>query len=178
MFNIEKPKSATWEDWKAWRVYAKNKYPVKYFLSETLPRYFRVKKMVYIERPIYWFKSFIVRKDHKLDLRCEIMYSEFGEIGKYKWGFVRPSEKILAATFVVLDNFVKSFEKNGSFEDYISAFNIESEYDRIYLEKLKKILEIHKFFKEEYKNLNDYNSYNKIINEKLSELMLVRDILD
>ncbi len=55
----------TWEDWEA---RMRSQYPIRYFLCETVPRYFGYKWHC-LDQWLYWLKSVTYKKRHLLDLR-------------------------------------------------------------------------------------------------------------
>ncbi len=86
----------TWEDWEE---LMRKDYPVRYFLSETLPLWFSV----HIKRPIkdawYWVACHTLpsRKYHFLDLRQP----------NYKYGWIDSDTKMIYALFNILNKFVE-----------------------------------------------------------------------
>ncbi len=84
----------TWEDWDRDN---KEEFPIRYFLSETLPDYWRA----WIARPIgaavYWVASHTTERRHILDLRNP----------GYKYGWVDADAAILYANFNLLKKFME-----------------------------------------------------------------------
>src|SRR6185295_2256450 len=70
----DEPKGKTWQDWHR---YVKQLHPTKYFIVESLPKFFRYNVYWPIKRPIekahYWLVSHLIpsRRYHMLDLRQE-----------------------------------------------------------------------------------------------------------
>jgi len=102
MFKSGNDKSHTWEDWER---KMREEYPVRYFLSETLPFTLRVKVGTPIKDAWYWLKCHMVPsyKYHLLDLRQP---KRDGELG-YRYGWIDSDTQILYALFNILNNFVK-----------------------------------------------------------------------
>lgn len=92
-------KGYCWEDYNK---YVKNNYPIRYFLNDTFSLWFSVK----IKRPIsnffYWISSFLIKKDHLLDLRQPEKTGNF-----YRWGYLNPCDKILFGCFNALVDYIE-----------------------------------------------------------------------
>jgi hypothetical protein len=88
----------TWEDWEE---KMRAEYPIRHFLGDTLPRWFRVKWRIYVHDPWYWFVSHVVpsRRYHMLDLR----QAKPG----YRYGWLDSDSQIVYALFNILNNFVE-----------------------------------------------------------------------
>lgn len=96
MFQRKGDDTPTWEDWEE---KVRKEYPVRYFMSETLPMWFRTR----IQRPIkdawYWVVCHLLpsRRYHLLDLRQPT----------YKFGWIDSDTKMLYALFNILNQFVE-----------------------------------------------------------------------
>ena len=99
MRGLCEPGDFTWEDWKE---QAKEEYPVRYFLSETVPHLWAVKVTMNIEEFTYWVKSQTYRKYHRLDLR----QPHSGTSDDYRWGWVDEDQQMLFACFNILVSYV------------------------------------------------------------------------
>jgi hypothetical protein len=97
----------TWEDFYA---RLKQDYPVRFFLSSTLPD-----TLLYAWRRTlgwklrdgwYWLKSRVWRKDHIIDLRQP--GKDQLEADYYRWGWLETDTKMLFALFTLLDEFMKN----------------------------------------------------------------------
>lgn len=99
------------DDRPTWEMYyarLKREYPVKFFLSSTLPG-----ALLYAWRRAigwklrdawYWLQSFVWRKDHLLDLRQP--GTDQLEADYYRWGWLDTDHKMLFALFNLLDEFM------------------------------------------------------------------------
>ena len=84
-------KEYCWEDWGK---EAKEKYPIRYFLSETLPLWFYINISDKISHAFYWLRSNTYKKEHFLDLR----QPKTG-LDDYRWGYIESRSRILYACF-------------------------------------------------------------------------------
>lgn len=97
----DEPKGKTWQDWHA---HVKSKYPVHYFLVETVPDWFRTKIWWPIKHPAerlhYWLVSHLIpsRRYHMLDLRQK---------NGYRYGWQDVPEKMLYAMFNLLGEYLE-----------------------------------------------------------------------
>ena len=138
LFHIEKPKALPmrffdedpdaycWEDWKR---DSKQKYPIRYFMSETVPHFFAVYFFMQIENCWYWVVSNTTRRYHMLDLRQPA--NKLGDEDYYRWGWVDECNQMLYACFNILTNYVES-RNSSPYHYHISEEGIE---------KLKKEVE-------------------------------------
>lgn len=87
----------SWEDWNR---DAKAEFPIRYFLTETLPTVW-LHCTAFVTRPIkdfvYWLKSHTTSRFHMLDIRNP----------EYDWGWVDRSEVVLYAPFAALTEFME-----------------------------------------------------------------------
>lgn len=115
----------TWEDW---REENKVKYPFRYWLTEDLPCWFRVKWMS-IDNAWYWLTCHLWRKYHLLDLRTTT----------YRYGYQDPCQQYELAVLAVLRQFLKEEE------------HLENLYDNRGHEdpRNKEILEIYNWLSSE-----------------------------
>jgi hypothetical protein len=97
-------KEYSWDDWKR---DTKAKYPVRYFLQETLPLWFKVHFTMNIEHAWYWLRTHTVHRYHVLDLRNP----------EYKWGWRDRSQTMMYACFNLVKDFV---EKEKAFDCHVS----------------------------------------------------------
>jgi hypothetical protein len=86
----------TWNDWER---DARAKYPVRFFLSRTLPRAFARLRERLISRPWYYLRTHTVHRYHLIDMRCPR--------NGYAWGWLDRSEAVMFAAFAVLRDFVE-----------------------------------------------------------------------
>lgn len=102
---IKKNKSNNDFTWDDWDTKMKKKYPIKYFLSETLPSWYRRKIYRPFDNLHYIIVSHIVpsRRYHMLDLRQPKNKEKY----PYRWGWVDSDKQIVYALFNILNNFVE-----------------------------------------------------------------------
>ena len=173
------PGDYTWEDW---REEAKAAHPVRFFLSDTLPRLIRVRITMQIAHLWYWFRCHTYTRYHVLDLRSK----EYG----YKWGYGDPVEMVLIANFRILQNFVeKEHPDIGSMEvkdhaDHDSQWMelIESQvkdekeirflYDWWMITRPQLVASLRKAERRQYSELSD--EIDRQDDEMLVRLMAVR----
>lgn len=93
----------TWEDWEREMRVA---HPIRYFLSETLPRRCSVWWRTFVTEPIYWLQCHILPsyRFHMLDLRNP------GPGIDYTYGYRDPVWVLMAACFVVLRIYIEDEE--------------------------------------------------------------------
>jgi hypothetical protein len=92
-FEAPRPSYATWEEWDEWREQTRKKYPIRYFLFDTLPSIIKHAKMRFIEPVYYWFYYRTVNRMHVIkpkSLRpgyvgCDarMLHSCFEELRRY-----------------------------------------------------------------------------------------------
>jgi len=96
--------------WTHYYNYLKKTYPVKFFFASTLPTFIRNTWLHLIGWKLgdfkYWFQSFIIRRDHMLDLRQPKRNKQF-DIDYYRSGWIDTDTKMVYAMFNLLNNFVK-----------------------------------------------------------------------
>lgn len=95
------PGEYTWEDWEK---DAKASYPIRYFLSHSIPAWWSY----HVTRPIgdawYWLKSHTFRRRHLLDLR-QPWNQDY--IDQYRYGYIDPDTQLLFAAFNILVSYVQ-----------------------------------------------------------------------
>ena len=174
--------------------------PIRFFFKEGLPMWLRLQKMSYIERPIYWFKSFVLRKDHLLDLRNGPCYGEFGDWGGYKWGFLSGKDTLEVSCFKALErhiNWIGGLEGLDKHIDMLRDVCTRSPnpHDIQHLNNAREIKTIYIFFASELPSLHeqrdmmnlethsieDINSFDQMIEDgitaKLTTLIRLRKVL-
>jgi hypothetical protein len=129
--------------WETWHEEVKYKFPVRYFIFETLPDY--ISSCYYtIDRFLYKIKSLYFKKFHLLDIRPKNGIN-------YKYGYRDPCEQILYANMAILCNFIeKEFESIDSLKKSIDVCKKEGHARG---EKIEKALEIYNWWM-------NYNSHN------------------
>jgi hypothetical protein len=112
LFHIPKPKYFLWDDlddhgkgevtWEQWEERAKVEHPIRFFLSETLPLWWRVHISMNIEHAWYWFRCHLWNRYHKLSLR----QPHTGTADDYDWGWIDEDKQMLFAMFNILVDYV------------------------------------------------------------------------
>ena len=87
----------SWEDWAK---DAREAYPTRYFLTETLPRWWSRYITRSWDTAWYWLRTHTYDRYHILDLRNQF----------YNWGWQDVSEKLLYANFNLLVEFIEGEE--------------------------------------------------------------------
>lgn len=97
-------KGPTWEDWND---IVKNRYPIKYFILESIPSFYREIFVKKYRNFIYWLTShlFPSKRHHYLDLRQP---ENHRGIDSYKYGWSPVSERMLYAMFNLLEEYLSS----------------------------------------------------------------------
>jgi len=90
----------TWEDWEK---ESKDKYPFRYLLFESIPKYIGY-QYYKADKLLYDFKSFHIAKEHLLDLRNTPVDSG---ITPYRKGWLSPHEVIEAAIIASFFRYVQ-----------------------------------------------------------------------
>lgn len=92
----------TWEDWEE---KMRSEYPVRYFLGDTLPRWFSLRWKLYVKDPIYWVKCHTLPsyRFHMLDLRQS---KKEGPLA-YRYGWIDSDTKMVYALVKILNDFVE-----------------------------------------------------------------------
>ncbi len=85
-------------DWDDWHRDAKEAHPIRYFLTESLPLFFRRKIWSHLETAKYWLRTHTYNRYHMLDLRNPF----------YDWGWVDCDNQILYASFNILKSYVEA----------------------------------------------------------------------
>jgi hypothetical protein len=87
------------ETWPAWDKRMKAAYPVRFWLSKTLPIILARAKRRYWSTPLYWLRTHTYNRYHMIDIR--------NPRNGYKWGWFDRSEGLLFAAFAMLSDFVE-----------------------------------------------------------------------
>lgn len=135
-------KDYTWEDWKK---EAKTAYPVRYFLSETIPGFYRTNFVSRYSNTRSHLMSKFVHRDHIVNLKMD----------DYEYGYLDVDNKIHHACFNLLCYFVevqhkglKEYEKFVSWQDVDGFPNERREIISIYswfkFDRPREIAEIKK----------------------------------
>lgn len=164
----KKPEYATLEEWDLWRAKTKQRFPIKYFLSETLPTYVRRKWYRYYTRSLWYLKERFIYKAHLIDTKLEkgqyyctdtkMLHGCFELLSKYYVdnkeqvdylaSLVDEDEHALAAkeTIELYDWWKNKFPKRPDLteEESVAAVKIEKEYNMEENEMLIRLIKIRK----------------------------------
>lgn len=148
----------TWEDWER---DAKQAYPVRFFLSETIPS-----KINSIKKEVFSTKNELVskyiKKNHLLDLTHEdnngILFSE--------------GEKVLYACINILRLFVDA--RHGGIENFKRFVEVQELFLETDRDERRNIVEVYEWFMVERpkfkKELDDAdNAWHKFFTDKITE---------
>lgn len=135
----------TWEDW---REETKKKYPIRYFLTEEIPFWWRVKIVMPIEDFTYWLRSHLLpsRRYHMLDLRQP--EPKKYENDHYRYGWIDANKQILYACFNILVNYIEK-EHKGKYQEYVKFQEESVEHDLL---DLREIWTIYQWWKVDRSN--------------------------
>lgn len=84
-----------------WDIYykeMKDKYPIKYFLTKTVPELFGYKIITPLENFKYWVVSHTIRKYHLLDIR--------NKENDYSYGWIDADLQLLYSVMAIMENFI------------------------------------------------------------------------
>lgn len=149
------PAALPWRKWKVWGAEMKKKYPVRFFLSRALPRWWARATRVLWETPWYWLRTHTYNRYHILDLR--------NKVDGYDWGWIDADAQILYACFNILVSFVEkespTVGNHKTPEEWMSPDHEWQEGEREHLqEQIDKELEIraiYDWWKTERKKAKD-----------------------
>jgi hypothetical protein len=160
----------TWEDYHS---QMKSKYPVRYFIFETLRRFvstyllhpLKNTKWYFIER---WFK-----KNHMLDLR---QVSWVPGCDEYDWGYLDPRTEMLFACMNSLDRFVKEAHARSHLdwlESQLATIPDTSPEKQVLEDNImlyREALEIHKWWnvdrKTKFVKFSDEDDYSTDVGKR------------
>lgn len=137
------PGDYTWQDW---REEVKTKYPIKYFLAETVPLWFTVHISKPIDEFIYKYKSLLYKKEYLLDLRQPHTDTE----DDYKYGWADECNQLVFACFNILTKFAEEYElgRDKELQESIDKSDNEDEKTMLQdcLDRNKIIVELHQYW--------------------------------
>lgn len=102
---ITDKKEYGWDDWGR---DMKKKYPIRYWIFHEFDIWVSVKYRIWVEDPIYWFKSIFIKKQHLLDLRKGEWDKSF--LG-YKYGYESPGKVVEMAVYAAFTNYIEELDK-------------------------------------------------------------------
>lgn len=194
MFNFFKipniPYALTLEEWDLWEKEAKKKYPLRSWINYDLYYFFLLKKKICFDDPIYWIRSFLINKNHLLDLRggpSPLIEDKY----KYKWGYTDPSNVMVLSMYRVLKKFQEECNLYYGGIDNRVQFLLKTESESSFettsisskIDALQKVNKLILFFEIELPRMYSEGSdelgfdIDKIIDEKLMEAIKVRQYL-
>jgi len=111
-------KGYCWEDYDK---EMKEKYPIRFFINKELRTWLVVHLRMPIENSLYWIESYLIRKDHLIDLRMPDVVEDY-----YKWGYMDARDKIYFACFRVLKDYIEK-EKPTNLREHYSPEEINND---------------------------------------------------
>ncbi len=182
LFHIPKPKSLPLDGfddepgemtWEKWQANAKQEFPVKYFLSETLPLLLAAHIFMPLEEFWYWIVSHTIRRYHWLDLR-QPKRNKLGTTDHYRWGWIDEDRQMLFACFNILMAHMKC-RNESPYHYHISVEgmeNLKKHIDETSIEDGKQVLESQlEFLKEAFELVNYWVIERKAAGIRSSELL-------
>lgn len=151
------PKEYCWEDWK---VDAKRKYPIRFFLSEELPVKFHRKVTRPIQEAIYFLKTNLVpsKRYHKLDLRHP------QDLPEYKYGWLDSNLKMFHALMRILVDFIeKEHGGLGKYYEWVKFQNDRCDGSNPTHSDLLEIGAIYEWFK--FKRKKDLAAFDAAMSD-------------
>lgn len=128
----------TWEDWER---DAKALYPIRYFLSKTLPFWFKVQIIFPLDHYWWWLKYHTTHRYHIVDLRQH----------DYKYGWLEFDQRILFACFNLLTKFMQNSDiYRPSDSDIKDCPNLKRQQE-VYDEAIK----LWRYWRDQYPNDQD-----------------------
>jgi len=102
--------------WCDWEEEVQSKFPIRYFLFETMPHKFTVKITMPIQETIYWLKCKLFKKYkfHLIDIRNTNYPHD--SLGNYRYGYCDPLNQILYASFKILSKYVEECDSGPRFQ--------------------------------------------------------------
>jgi hypothetical protein len=139
------PDDYCWEDYYR---DAKAKFPIRYFLQETLPRFFRLNFTYPIDQFWYWIRSHTFDRYHVLSLKSPQNH--------YTWGWIDRDRAMLHACFNLLKDFVEKEMEHNVY--YLPATEYCPEWDQ--RDQEKEIKELYQWWMtDRQKNMDNNPSY-------------------
>jgi len=185
-FQIKKPSSATLERWDEWRKEAKKQHPVKYFFSEELTIWFRI-KIRRIEN-YYWKIKYRFIPKHKYHIVDTGLKPEYYDV----------DTRMLHVCFSLLCCYVEKqlpsciskfrFKNKLEYSDFIEGLDYmillnEKEGLNAHVETYKEIKSLYIWWKKDYLvnfdmlEYHEIDSYNEIATENIVRLVKIRGFL-
>ena len=140
--------------WEKYHAEMKIKYPARFWVTQSLPLWFRVHVSMPIEEFRYWVVSNVIpsRRFHMLDLREP--KSKDKAWGAYRYGWIDSDSQIFYAVKNILFNFVEKEQKTEERIGWLKKELAEaSEDDKAFfhgsLEKTEEVYSLYLWFKNE-----------------------------
>lgn len=114
-WKLDKPSSATWDEWDEWKDFNEARYPIRYFLQETLPMWIRVHITMRINN-WYWSLQHRFNPRHQYNIIRTSL----------KPGYYDPDTLIL---YACMDNLKRFFEYKVPLIEWQSDEGHKKAYD-------------------------------------------------
>jgi hypothetical protein len=134
----------TWQDWIA---RMKSKYPIRYFLMESVPDF--IHGIWHdVDRKLYWFRSVTYKKQHLLDLRQP---KDAPLAHSYRWGYSDITQRMIYAMFAFVIIYIeKELDGPEETQKWIDELKSRHEDAPIYqIRTMEEALRIYKWWKGE-----------------------------
>lgn len=157
-----------------WEVYfkeMKEKYPIRYFINEYIPRIFRRRISNPLENFRYWIVSHTIRKYHLLDLRNN----------EYKWGWRDCDTQLLYASMAIMENFIAEQDTENHLiwlrEKLLKDIECKDPFWKDSIKFCEDLLEIQKWWREEYSKYElDFDRINENYDKATEMIKKVADM--
>ncbi|MCK9532340.1 MAG: hypothetical protein M0R77_17540 [Gammaproteobacteria bacterium] len=141
---VKKPGAETLDGWENWTEKTKNEHPALYFLFETLPRFFSVKK-----RRIWDLKYHLKQKYfhgyHNLRLDVKRFKAPYNKERLHKYSWMDADSQMELFMFQILVNFI---EKEVGYNQFVEiAYDDEKNNTS---DRYKELLELYHWFIDDY----------------------------
>ncbi len=133
--------SYSWEDWHK---EVKRDYPVRYFLTDTVPHHFAVKVAIPL-RNFKWWVIDLFRRPHMLDMRDK----------EYKGGYIDPCQAVLHANFKLLEMYIN--EKPYNLRDEYTDKEIDKQGLRMQQDHYDEAHALYHYWTTTRKEIHDDN---------------------
>lgn len=156
-----KPRTATGPEWSKWKQAARKKYPVRWFLSETIPIAFARAYRKWLKDPWYYLKCLVWHQYHVV--RCEKLQPTWHD----------RSELIMHVAFQCLVDFVEKehpWELEATLEEFKEAYNMNPEDGEHQYHLSQELSALYHWWKA----YDGYGENDALENEKLKRLIELR----
>lgn len=177
-WKLPKPYALSIKQWEDWHSDMKKKYPIRYFLQETLVFFIKSHFIWKISRIFYWLRCHTYTKYHLIDIR--------DKKNNYKWGYIDPREKLLFSSFKILKDFIEkelAMDTYKNLDDFVKNYENTTKddpYSTHWVDAYKEIAILYKWWTVDRSDIiNSIEDYNKdqMDNEMLLRLIKIREYL-